>query len=62
MAQIPTDPTPAVGADPNVHDLGWGVMELNPLTEEKRDALLVQWVELLLEVDMARQVRLERTQ
>ena len=37
-------------------------MELNPLTEEKRDALLVQWVELLLEEDMARQVRLERTQ
>ena len=37
-------------------------MELNPLTEEERDALLVQWVELLLEEDMARQVRLERTQ
>jgi len=57
-ARIPTEPTPAVGAE--VHDLGWGVMELNPLTQEERDDAMVELVVLLLEERAARKLRLER--
>ena len=57
-ARIPTEPTPAVGAE--VHDLGWGVMELNPLTQEERDELGVQLVVLLLEEWTDEKLRHER--
>lgn len=57
-ARIPTEPTPAVGAE--VHDLGWGVMELNPLTQEERDDAMVELVVLLLEERAARKLRVER--
>jgi hypothetical protein len=57
-ARIPTEPTPAVGAE--VHDLGWGVIELNPLTQEERDDAMVELVVLLLEERAARKLRLER--
>jgi len=57
-ARIPTGPTPAVGAE--VHDLGWGVMELNPLTQEERDELGIQLVVLLLEEWTDEKLRHER--
>ena len=57
-ARIPTEPTPAVGAE--VHDLGWGVIELNPLTQEERDELGVQLVVLLLEEWTDEKLRHER--
>ena len=59
-ARIPTGPTPAVGAE--VHDLGWGVMELNPLTQEERDDAMVELVVLLLEERAARKLRVAREQ
>ena len=57
-ARIPTEPTPAVGAE--VHDIGWGVIELNQLTQEERDDLGVQLVVLLLEEWTDEKLRHER--